>query len=251
MDECRVPRCVMPTSPLRRSLAASLTSSNSSPTSPTSSLAPPRFVCARCRSDLTLLSDVIWEGVMGQRSEPGFLSRRVVNVSFSLPERRGVQLSSGTYDLVDVECRRCREPLGWRYLRASGATAEKFKVACTLLAAAKMERAVGLVDDGGDGDGSGGRGGGDGGGGGGGGGGGRSAVAGGATGKAAEDVYLLSFVEFFVSQKGGKSARRQRERRERENCCSFLSRSRSRSKKSFLQNQFPSISPPPNKKKHE
>lgn len=143
MDDASSP---LATSPLRRSLAASLTSSNSSSSS--TSLAPPRFVCARCRSDLTLLTDVIWEGVMGQRSEPAFLSRRCVNLSLALPERRGVQLSSGTYDLVDVECRRCREPLGWRYLRASGASAEKFKVACTLLAAAKLERAVGLDDDG-------------------------------------------------------------------------------------------------------
>ena len=81
---------------------------------------------------------------MGQRSETAFLSRRCVNVALSFPVRHGVQLSSGSYDLVDVECRRCRETLGWKYLRRASASAEKFKVGCTMLAAVRLERVVGF-----------------------------------------------------------------------------------------------------------
>lgn len=80
---------------------------------------------------------------MGQPSEPAFLSRRVVNVALSWPGRR-VQLSSGCYDLVNCECRRCREVLGWKYLRGESPSAERFKVGCTMLAAARLEKVVGF-----------------------------------------------------------------------------------------------------------
>ena len=135
------------------------TSSNSTATITTSP--PPRVVCARCRCDLTLLSDVVWEGVMGTRSEPAFLSRRCVNAALSAQVRRGVQLSSGAYDLADVECRRCRQVLGWKYLRRACSSGEKFKVGCTMLAAARLEKVVGFDDDGEDDDRGGSGGGGD------------------------------------------------------------------------------------------
>jgi hypothetical protein len=129
------------TSPLRPPFSLSPPApAPTSPSSPSSSSVspPPRFVCTRCRSDLTLLSDIIWEGVMGQPSEPAFLSRRCVNSSLSPPVRRGVQLSTGCYDLVDVECRRCREVLGWKYMGRASSAAERFKVGCTMLAAARL-----------------------------------------------------------------------------------------------------------------
>lgn len=102
------------------SFSSAISSPSPSSSSPSPTAPPPRFVCARCRADLTLLSDVIWEGVMGQRSEPAFLTRRTVNVDDAPPVRRNVALSSGCYDLVDVECRGCRGQLGWKYLRRSG-----------------------------------------------------------------------------------------------------------------------------------
>lgn len=145
----------MPTSPLRHPLLFSSSASSASPastssSSPTTTSPPARLVCARCRCDLTLLSDVVWEGVMGERSEPALLTRSVVNAAPSTPSvRRGIRLSSGSYDLADVECRRCREPLGWRYLRHACGAGEKFKVGCTLLAAARLDRVVGF-DDGGE-----------------------------------------------------------------------------------------------------
>ena len=80
---------------------------------------------------------------MGQRSEPALLSRSCVNTALS-PVRRNVRLSSGDYDVADVECRKCREILGWKYLGRASPSAEKFKVGCTILAASRLVKVEGF-----------------------------------------------------------------------------------------------------------
>ena len=48
---------------------------------------------------------------------PAYLFRSTINVEPYAPERQE-QLSTGMYVLVDMRCRGCCTPLGWRYISA-------------------------------------------------------------------------------------------------------------------------------------
>jgi hypothetical protein len=73
---------------------------------------------------------LVWEGFMGAQ-QPALLFRSTINVE-AYSEQREERLSTGMYTLVDVRCRRCCQPLGWQYVRAS-AIDQKYKEGGALL----------------------------------------------------------------------------------------------------------------------
>ncbi|CAD7695023.1 unnamed protein product [Ostreobium quekettii] len=75
-------------------------------------------------------SSLIWEGFMAAQ-QPAYLFRNTVNMEACSPEREQL-LSTGHYTLVDVRCRSCCTPLGWRYIKASRGE-QKYKEGSTLL----------------------------------------------------------------------------------------------------------------------
>eukprot|EP00877_Chromochloris_zofingiensis_P005580 jgi/Chrzof1/15022/Cz09g24090.t1 len=89
-----------------------------------------KYVCAKCRADVASSTALIWEGYMGSQ-QPALLFKQVVNVD-PYSSHREERLSTGLYVLVDVECRRCCTPLGWRYVKASSED-QKYKEGGTLL----------------------------------------------------------------------------------------------------------------------
>lgn len=59
-------------------------------------------------------------------------------------ERSGIcetfsRLSTGQYTLIDVQCRKCYMPLGWRYVSAERSD-QKYKEGCTLLQQGLLRR---------------------------------------------------------------------------------------------------------------
>ena len=63
---------------------------------------------------------------------PAYLFRSTVNLEAYAPERQE-QLSTGVYILVDMRCRGCYTPLGWRYISAQSEVLHTSILACKLL----------------------------------------------------------------------------------------------------------------------
>ncbi|KAK3269026.1 hypothetical protein CYMTET_22503 [Cymbomonas tetramitiformis] len=96
-----------------------------------------KYCCEQCSADVASSSAVIWEGYMGKQ-KPAVLVRDLVNVE-AYAEARQERLSTGDYTLVDVWCRCCANPLGWKYLHAT-TPEQKYKEGAALLDQAKLVR---------------------------------------------------------------------------------------------------------------
>mmetsp|Transcript_22309 Transcript_22309/g.49055 ORF Transcript_22309/g.49055 Transcript_22309/m.49055 type:complete len:126 (+) Transcript_22309:305-682(+) len=96
-----------------------------------------KFCCLKCGSDVAEASSVIWEGFMGSQ-KPAVLLRQVVNVE-PYSAKRVERLSTGEYQLVDVNCRICQTPLGWEYVSATSPE-QKYKEGASLLSEGRLQR---------------------------------------------------------------------------------------------------------------
>lgn len=96
-----------------------------------------KYTCTKCGADTASESGLLWEGFMGACT-PALLFRNAVNIEPCGVERQEV-LSTGRYTLLDVQCRCCRVPIGWRYITAD-APDQRYKEGAYLLQQGALKR---------------------------------------------------------------------------------------------------------------
>ncbi|PRW59182.1 yippee-like protein [Chlorella sorokiniana] len=95
-----------------------------------------KYTC-KCGADTASESGLLWEGFMGACT-PALLFRNAVNIEPCGSERQEV-LSTGRYTLLDVQCRCCRVPIGWRYITADSPD-QRYKEGAYLLQQGALKR---------------------------------------------------------------------------------------------------------------
>jgi len=84
---------------------------------------PQVYTCAQCRTHLTSHDDIISKSFHGRHGR-AYLFDQCVNVTIGPSEER--RLMTGLHAVCDIFCKRCKNLVGWTYLRAYEAS-QKYK----------------------------------------------------------------------------------------------------------------------------
>ncbi|KAJ5132282.1 Protein yippee-like [Penicillium atrosanguineum] len=81
------------------------------------------FGCKTCKTHLADYNDIISRNFRGQHGK-AYLFNNVVNITQSDPVERN--MTTGRHIVRDINCRQCKETVGWKYDKAYESS-EKYK----------------------------------------------------------------------------------------------------------------------------
>ncbi|KAL6972141.1 hypothetical protein U1Q18_031831 [Sarracenia purpurea var. burkii] len=83
----------------------------------------PLYSCRKCRNPVALRDDLLSKKFVA-KSGAAYLFAHAMNVVLGHKEEK--QLMTGTFVICNINCSKCGDELGWKYVRAYDAT-QKFK----------------------------------------------------------------------------------------------------------------------------
>ncbi|WCJ32469.1 Yippee family putative zinc-binding protein [Euphorbia peplus] len=75
----------------------------------------PLYTCQNCRTPLALQTDLLSKGYKA-KSGQAYLFSHVMNVVLGRKEEK--QMMTGKYSIAGINCSKCGEELGWKYVAA-------------------------------------------------------------------------------------------------------------------------------------